>query len=138
MRNIEVPVCSNHQDSVTFKSKWLDVRSCAVLHLHFSIAATGTPVGAITIEESNDPQIARTMLGTSPQGDSTADSVAKVDISADSARVKINGTGLAVNGANSTIVKISDPASYIRFVYTVTSGGSASTGFTCWALGKDT
>lgn len=133
MRNIETPVVKNHADNATFKCKWLDARQCSTLHLHFSVAATGTPVGAITIEESNDPQIARNNE-TGVAGDSTSDTVAKVDVSA-SSRVDVRGTGLAVNGANSTMVTITSPAAFVRFVYTVTSGGAA-TGFTCWAQGK--
>ena len=134
MRNIEVPVVKNHADNATFKCRWLDTRQCSTLHLHFSIAATSTPVGTLTIEESNDPQVARNNE-TGVGGDSTSDTVAKVDITA-SSRVVTSGTGLAVNGANSTMVVITAPAAFVRFVYTATSGGSASAGFTCWAQGK--
>lgn len=133
MRNLEVPLVKQHATSATFKSRWLDARQCSSLHLHIDIASTGTPVGTLTIEESNDPAVSRA-FDTGINQDSTSDTVSAVDITS-SARVEAKGTGLSVSGANKTMVYIHDPGAFIRFVYTRASGGGAAA-LTCWAQGK--
>lgn len=125
-QSLQAKLLSSHSLGATFKSPWLDCRGSYHVSIQLTNAATGTPVGAWTIEESNDTQIESNKW--SAEGDSTADTVAKVDASA-STRVEIVGSGLAVSSANSTIIHIERPARYVRLVYTRTSGTGSATAY---------
>lgn len=110
--------------TTTFKTRWMDTRSAYSVHLQLSSDNVGTPQGAWTIEESNDPLIDFEQRST--DGESTASTAKAINISADATRVTILGTGLTVNSANNTKITILNPAQFVRLVYTATSGGAGS------------
>lgn len=118
-QSINSKLISAHSMAATFKSAWLDCRGSYHVSIQVSNAATGTPVGAWTVEESNDNQIESNRWTAG--GDSTADTVSVVNSSA-STRVEVVGSGLAVSSANTTLINIDRPARYVRLVYTRTSG----------------
>jgi hypothetical protein len=55
-----------------------------------------------------------------------------VNISADSTRVTVVGTGLTVNAANETAVTVLNPAAFVRLKYTRAGLGATAT-VNCWA-----
>lgn len=110
--------------ATTFATRWIDTRSAFVAHLQWSSDNTSSPVGAITIEESNDPQVETEQWNTS--GESTASTAKAINISADTTRVVILGTGLTVNAVNNTEVIVHSPARYIRLKYTASTGGATA------------
>lgn len=110
--------------TATYATSWIDVRSAYVAHLQMSSDNTGSPVGAWTIEETNDPVVEDEKRAGMVE---SAASVAKaINISADSSRVVVLGTGLTVNAANNTEVIVHSPARFLRLKYTRTSGGTGS------------
>lgn len=120
--------------TATFKTRWVDSRSAYSFRFQMSSDNTGTPVGAWTIEETNDP--VADFENRSTDGDSTASTARAINISADTTRVTILGTGLTVNAANDTEVIIINPAQFLRLVYTRTSGGTGSKA-QIWGHGRE-
>jgi hypothetical protein len=125
----------NQSLAATVRSPWIDARKSRSLNLQFSVTATGTPVGALTLEESNDPAL-RTQFDRAfaANGNSTSDAYVAVPVQGDTLRVSVSGTGLAVSGANNTVIHIVHPAAFVRVVYTRTSG--TSTAAQLWASGR--
>jgi hypothetical protein len=107
----------------TFMSRWIDSSGSYALNIHLSNSGSGAIAGAYTIEESNDPSIQHELKAT--DGNSTSSTAKVVDITGDTDRVLVNGTGLvAANGA-STMITILTPARYVRVKYVGTGGTGA-------------
>lgn len=110
--------------TATFATRWVDARSAYSIHFQISSDNTGTPVGAWTIEGSHDPRCTYELNST--DGDSTGTTAKRINISADTSRVTVVGTGLTVGAANDTEIIILNPPRFVRLVYTRTSGGALS------------
>lgn len=125
-------LATNKALGATFKTTWVDTRGLSLVGFQWSSTAGTSPVGALTVEESNDPVIPNEQR-TNP-ADSTASTAQAINISA-SDRVTIDGTGLTIGGANNTIISVENPARFVRLVYTRTSGTAVAQ---CWTHGRDT
>lgn len=123
-QSLNATLARDHSMAATWSTPWLDCRGSYHVSIQAFNSATGTPVGAWTVQESNDPSIDAAKW--SADGDGVAASASKVE-SAASTRVEIVGTGLTVSSANATLINIERPARYVRLTYTRTSGtGTAS------------
>lgn len=118
----------------TFATRWVATHSCYSIIFQMSSSNTSTPVGAWTVEETNDPQAE--FETRSADGDSTASTAKAINISADTSRVTIIGTGLTVGAANETEVVVLNPARFVRLKYTRTSGGTTAV-LNVWATGRE-
>ncbi len=105
-------------------SPWIELPAGGDANFHVWWAGTGTPVGVIKVELSNDPLIEKE-LERNIHGASSA--AAKVDVTADVD--PIYGTGFTVGGgtAGSTMFAFTAGlARYARVWFDYTSGGSAA------------
>lgn len=127
-------VWKDHLLTATAATRWVDARSCYSLIFQISQDNTGTPVGAYTVEETNDP--IADFETRSTDGDSTASTAKPINISADTTRVTILGTGLTVSAANETEIVIINPARFVRLKYTRASGGTGAKA-QIWASGRE-
>lgn len=112
----------------TYATPWIDCRVVEHLSIHWASDNTSSPVGALTVEESDDPVVVHELDGA----ESTSSTAKVVNTSADSLRVSVAGTGLTVNAANATMISIVRPAAFVRVKYT-RSGGGATAVANCWA-----
>jgi hypothetical protein len=115
----------------TYATPWVDCRASKRVHFQWSSDNVSTPTGAITIEESSDP-VALSGYLDNPSANTTSSAAKVVNISADSTRVTVVGTGLTVNAANETVVTVLNPAAFVRLKYTRAGLGETATA-NCWA-----
>lgn len=134
-RTLGIKLAVDHTLGATFKSNWIDARGSRFISIQLSSDNVSSPVGTWSIEESNDPVAEREIM-RGAGGDSTASTAAVASIGSDALRVSVNGTGLAVAAANSTTISVYDPASFVRLVYTRTSGGGTAKA-QIWVHGRD-
>lgn len=106
----------------TYATPWIDCRIVKYLSIHWASDNTSSPVGALTVEESDDPVVVHELNGS----ESTSSTAKVVNTSADSLRISAAGTGLTVNAANATMITITRPAAFVRLKYTRTSGGATA------------
>jgi hypothetical protein len=117
--------------SATCASPWIETHGARSFNAHLSWIGTGTPVGAFTVEFSEDELVAKErMTNVAPL--STA--ARRVDVTSSIAAGAILGTGFTVAGGTNgdTIVGIENPPRFVRFVYTKSSGGSAASLLNGW------
>lgn len=115
--------------AATRASNWIDMRSCAFASLQLAATDLASPVGAVTIEYSNDIKQCEYELYNI--GDPTvASTAARVDVTA---ALTVLGTALAAgydgSGNKVSFIKLDTigvPA-YCRVVWTRTSGGATDT-----------
>lgn len=124
---LNTTLLTNFALAATYKSRWIDARSCAFLQLQWSNDAGSSPVYALTVEESDDP-VCATELYANP-ADSSATAAKSVVTSGDTTRVSVVGSGLTVSGANNTLINMVSPGRYVRLVATKTSGSATASLF---------
>lgn len=118
-------------------SDWVDTLGAQAAIIHLDLANNSSPVGAFRVEYSNDLATIEServrWVGAASDGtqgkktvSGAASTAKKVEITADIPSEAIAGTGLAVTGANGTIIALEFPARFIRVWYDVTSGGAVS------------
>lgn len=117
--------------SATTTTPWTHTSGAHSALFHLSWAGAGTPVGAFTLECSNDPRCETELLTYVTPANSTAK---KVDVTASIPADAVVGTGLSVSGGGdgSTIITMDNPPEYVRIVYTRSSGGSAASVANIW------
>jgi hypothetical protein len=118
--------------AATIYSRWIDCRGAGSAVAQLSWLGTSTPVGAFTVEFSNDPQAGKeAALNTAP----AAGTAVKVDVTASIDPSAILGTGLTVNNgtnAGTTLIAFDVLPRFMRFLYTLGSGGSAAGALNGW------
>lgn len=115
--------------AATVQSEWIDLRSSLDASLQVSCGDNSSPVGAITVEYSNDVNqiLDEKYRGTLP----SATAAARVDVTS---ALTVLGTALSTSGYDGAGSKasfidldaIGMPA-FVRVVYTRTSGGASDT-----------
>ena len=106
---------------------WQDCRSLQLVRFQAVIATTGTPVGVLKVQTTEDPNTAsdNTVAVTSAN-------VITYTIPDDA----VHGDGVAVSGANSTLLNLLHIGGWIRFWYDSTSAGSDAGGVTVHRGGR--
>lgn len=104
-----------------YTSPWIDCRQAKNVRLHWRSDTKGSPVGALSVEGSEDSRLTSDVFRSTK---STADAADAVPLTL--AQDGVHGQGLSVFGPNSTLIDISDPPSFIRLVYTPASGGKGT------------
>jgi hypothetical protein len=126
-----ITLSNNKALGATYATAWVDCRRARRVHFQWSSDNTSSPVGVVSIEESNDPLALADYLSTS-NAETTSSTAKTINISGDTTRVKDVGTSFTVNAANETVVTVVNPAAFVRVKYTRTSGGATAVA-NCWA-----
>jgi len=121
MRNHPTPILftGTLQDMAASRvTRWCRVNGAKTFHTLLTNVAGGAPVGTWSLEGTED-----TVLYTESD-QPTVSPVAFVTLTIPTAG--IHGTGLAVSSANSTLVIVADLPTWVRWRYTRSSGGDAT------------
>ena len=96
------------------------------LNVHWRNTATGTPVGVLKFQVSNDPQAEADMWTEQQTASALGASATSVWVTL-TTPTTVHGTGLNVNGANATDVAfVLGLGAYFRVWFDFTSDGAAS------------
>ena len=114
--------------AATVQSRWIDTRTVHSVTLQLSVTDVASPVGAITIEFSNDVGTIQKELNTGVLPANTT--AARVDVTT---ALTVRGTALAAGydgvGAKVSFTNFGDAVgvpAFFRVVYTKSSGGGAT------------
>jgi hypothetical protein len=114
----------------TFVTPWFETRFALALKLHLSI--TGSPVGSITFEGSNDPKITSERWSDPSAVSSAAAVVLTTSVAGEG--VTVTSGAIATTVAVQGMVTVTQAPLWVRVRYTRTSGTGV---LNVWAFGRD-